>query len=72
VPLHFPVPLLLPCTRPDASRSVPVNVPDGLMLPEVLPVRRPEASRYWVCTLAPVPPLFRVAAVAVSLPLASR
>ncbi len=43
----FPLPVLVPVTRPEALRSVPENVPDGLKLPEALPVGRPEASRYW-------------------------
>ena len=30
VPWHFPLPLLPPISRPDASRWVPVNDPEGL------------------------------------------
>lgn len=47
-PLHFPLPALPPISRPDASRCVPVDDPDGLPLVVELPVSRPEASRYWV------------------------
>ena len=70
VPMHFPVAVLVPIKRPEASRCV--LVADAVPLVTVLPVRRPEASRYWVWMLAPVPPLIRVAALPVSRPLASR
>jgi len=40
----------VPVTRPEASRSVPVKVPDGLMLPEVLPA---SLWRSTVCTTRP-------------------
>jgi len=80
-PVHFPVPVLVPIKRPDASRCILVAVPAvplvtvllvTVLLVTVLPVRRPEASRYWVWTMAPVPPLIRVSALPAGRPLASR
>ena len=44
-PWHFPLPVLLPIRRPDASRWVPVSDPEGLAFVVWLPVSRPEASR---------------------------
>lgn len=46
VPWHFPLPVLPPVSRPDASRRVPVDNPEGLAVVVWLPVSRPEASRY--------------------------
>ena len=48
VPWHFPLPVLPPVSRPEASRWVPVNDPEELAFVVWLPVSRPEASRYWV------------------------
>ena len=63
--VHFPLPLLLPVSRPEASRWVVV-----LLLAFVVPVKRPEASRYWVVALAnPLP--VRVSALPAIRPLAS-
>jgi hypothetical protein len=67
---HFPLPELLPVRRPEASRWVPVNDPEGLPLVEELPVSRPEASRYWVFVAEPLP--VRVSALPARRPLASR
>ncbi len=45
VPSHFPLPVLLPIIRPEASRWELLNDPLGLPLVAELPVNRPEASR---------------------------
>jgi hypothetical protein len=42
---HFPLPVLLPIIRPEASRCVPLNDPDELPRIAELPVKRPEESR---------------------------
>ena len=67
---HFPLPELPPVSRPDASRWVPVNDPEGLVFVVWLPVSRPEASRYWVLVPEPLP--VRVSALPAMRPLASR
>ena len=67
---HFPLPELVPVTRPEASRRMPVTVPAGLPPVVVVPVIRPEASRY--CERSPVPVDVRVSAPPVIRPLASR
>jgi hypothetical protein len=67
---HFPLPELVPVTRPEASRRVPVTVPAGLPPVVVVPVIRPEASRYCVRPLLPAD--VRVSALPVIRPLASR
>ncbi len=67
---HFPVPELVPVTRPELSRRVLVIVPAGLRLVVVVPVIRPEASRY--CVRPPVLADVRVSALPVIRPLASR
>ena len=69
-PWHFPLPLLLPVSRPDASRWVPLNDPEELPLVVELPVSRPEASRYWVLVAVPLP--VRVSVLPARRPLASR
>jgi hypothetical protein len=69
-PWHFPLPVLLPIRRPDASRWVPVSDPEGLAFVVWLPVSRPEASRYWVFVAEPLP--VRVSALPAKRPLASR
>lgn len=70
VPWHFPLPVLPPVRRPDASRWVPVNDPEGLVFVVWLPVNLPEASRYWVFVAVPL--LVRVSALPAVRPLASR
>ena len=70
VPVHFPVAVLVPVTRPEASRWVLVAAPAGLPLVAVLPVSRPEASRY--CVVLPDPLPVRVSALPSIRPLASR
>ena len=67
---HFPLPVLLPVIRPEASRCVPVNDPEELPLVVWLPLSRPDASRYWVLVLEPLP--VRVSALQAIRPLASR
>ena len=69
---HFSLPVLLPVTRPEASRCVPLNDPDELPLVVELPVSRPEASRYWVLVAVPLPLPVRVSALPARRPLASR
>ena len=69
-PSHFPLPVLLPARRPDASRLVPLKDPVELPLVVELPLRRPEASRYWVFVASPLP--VRVSALPAVRPLASR
>ncbi len=63
-PWHFPLPELLPISRPEASRRVVVVLPWPWELS--VPVRRPEASRNWVRLPLPANPLV------VALPAASR
>ncbi len=53
-PWHFPVTLLIPIRRPEASRRVPANDPDELPVIEKLTVSRPEASRYRVLLPEPI------------------
>ena len=65
-PWHLPLPVLLPVTRPEASRRVLVMVPWVVSLPVI----RPEASRNWVWL--PVLPSLLVLELPVSLPLPSR
>ena len=69
-PWHFPLPELLPVSRPEASRWVPVTDPEWLPLVVWLPVSRPDASRYWV--RLPVPETLLVSALPAVRPLASR
>ncbi len=68
-PGHFPLPVLLPVSRPEASRWEPVTVPVDLLVVS-LPVRRPEASLNCVLLLAPANLV--VSAVAAKRPEASR
>jgi hypothetical protein len=68
-PADFPLPVLRPMTRPEASRFVPVIVPAPLPLLVWLPVKRPDASRKSV--RLPLG-LVRVVAVPETRPLASR
>ena len=70
VPEHFPDAVLVPVTRPDASRWVLVHDPAGLPVELVLPVNRPEASRNCVVLLEPLS--VRVLVLPVRRPLASR
>ena len=67
-PWHLPLPVLLPVTRPEASRRVLVMVP--LPCAVSLPVSRPEASRNWVWV--PVLPNLLVLALPAIRPLPSR
>jgi hypothetical protein len=69
-PWHFPLPVLLPIGRPDASRWVPLNDLEGLAFVIWLLVSRPEASRYWVLVASPPP--VRVSALPAMRLLASR
>ena len=66
---HFPLPVLLLVTLPEASRRVPVTKPDEPLV-VWLPVDRPEASRKLV--RLPLVPLVREVALPVVRPLASR
>ena len=68
-PGHFPLPVLLPDTRPEASRLVPVTDPDEPFV-AWLPAERPEASRKSVRW--PLVPLVRVVALPATRPLPSR
>ena len=52
-PWHFPLPELRLTTRPEGSRWVLLNDPEGLPLVVWFPVSRPDASRY--CVLLPDP-----------------
>lgn len=69
-PWHFPLPPLLPVSRPEASRCVPVKDPARLPLVVWLPARRPEASRNWVRVV--IPATLLVSALPANRPLASR
>lgn len=61
---HFPLPEMLPVSRPEASRWV-VELP----LEFVAPVKRPDASRNWV--RLPLPVTLLVLALPAILPLVS-
>lgn len=62
-------PVLVPVDRPEASRRVVLQFPEGWQLEEVVPVILPDASRNPEVT---PPPVFRVSALPVMRPEASR
>ena len=66
---HFPLPVLVPVTLPEASRRVPLTEPEEPLV-VWLPADLPEASRKSV--RLPLVPFVREVALPVVRPLASR
>lgn len=68
--LHCPMPVVVPVTRPEASRWMPETRFAAFPRVVVVPVSRPEASRY--CVRLPVLVDVLVSALPVIRPLVSR